>query len=81
MAGVTRKANLYLFGIRISRVTQNDYDQYKFRLKAGRLQTSVFLKFSYNMPKVLRKINIWYHEKCTQRTFNMSKEKNKYMVS
>ena len=34
MATLTRKANLYLFGIRNGRLTQNNnYHQYKFRLK------------------------------------------------
>ena len=70
---VTRKANLYLFGIGIGRVTQNDYHQYKIRLKRRLTQTLVFTKLSYNTCLRFWE-EIWYHEKkCTQRTFTVSK--------
>ena len=59
----------------ISRLTQNDYHQYKFRLRKMLADSNfsvsqVLIKY---MSKVLRRINIWYHEKCTQRTFTVSK--------
>ena len=84
MAALQEK-KMYLFGIGIGGIIQNDYHQYKIRLTRRLTQTLVFPKLSYNVLSCIIMYyayntclrfwekEIWYHEKCTQRTFTVSK--------
>ena len=73
MAAFYKKGKfVFIFGIGIGRLTQNDYHQYTIRLRRRVTQTIVFHKLSCNMCVRFWEEEIWYHKKCTQRTFTVS---------